>query len=51
MTDDTNSSTVSVSNHETEDPEIGTFDAIDETWILMWTGTEWVTLKATCTFL
>jgi hypothetical protein len=51
MTDATNSSTVSVDSHETSDPEIGTFNAVDETWVLMWTGTEWVTIKATCTFV
>lgn len=51
MTEASNSSTVTANAHETSDPEIGTFDAIDETWVLMWTGTEWVTLKATCTFL
>ncbi len=50
MTEASNSSTVSVTNHETEDPEVGTFDAVDETWVLMWTGTEWATIKATCTF-
>lgn len=51
MTDATTSSTVSATNHETSDPEVATFDAVDETWILMWTGTEWITIKATCTFL
>lgn len=50
MTDATTSSTVSVTNHETNDPEVGTFDAVDEVWVLIWTGTEWATLKATCTF-
>ena len=50
MTDANNSSTVSVTNHETSDPEVGTFDAIDEIWVLMWSGTEWITIKATCTF-
>ena len=50
MTDATTASTVSVTHHETSDPEVGTFDAMDETWALMWTGTEWVTIKATCTF-
>ena len=33
------------------DGEVGTFDAVDEAWILMWTGTEWTTLRATCTFV
>lgn len=45
MTDATNSSTVSVTNHETSDPEVITFNAVDETAVLMWTGTEWITLK------
>ena len=50
MTDASNSSTVSATNHETSDPEVATFDAVDETWVLVWTGTEWATIKATCTF-
>ena len=33
------------------DGEIGTFNAVDETWVLIWTGTEWTTLRATCTFV
>ena len=45
MTEASNSSTVSVSNHETSDPEIITFAAVDDTAVLMWTGTEWITLK------
>lgn len=40
----TNSSTVTVTNHETSDPEVFTFDAVDETLVLMWTGTEWITI-------
>lgn len=51
MTDATTSSTVSVTNHETSDPEVGTFDAVDECWVLEWTGTEWVTIKSSCTFV
>jgi len=50
MTDATASSTVSVTHHETSDPEVGTFDAVDEFWILEWMGTKWVTIKATCSF-
>lgn len=49
MTDATNSSTVSVTNHETSDPEVFTFDALDECLVLVWTGTEWATIKATAT--
>lgn len=44
MTDATASSTVSVTNHATSDPEVFTFDAVDEALVLMWTGTEWVTI-------
>ena len=51
MREASNSSTVTVTKHDTSDPEIGTFDAIDEVWVLLWTGTEWTTLRATCTFL
>jgi len=50
MTDSSNSSTLSITNHETSDPEVATFDAVDETGVFMWTGTEWATIKATCTF-
>lgn len=45
------SSTVSLTNHQTSDPEVATFDAIDETGVFMWTGTEWITIFATCTFV
>ena len=51
MTDASNSSTVSISLHQTSDPEVATFDAVDETGVFMWTGTEWVTIFATCTFV
>ena len=51
MSDDTTSSTVSITNHQTSDPEVATFDAVDETWVGMWSGTEWITLFATCTFV
>lgn len=49
MTDATNSSTVSVTNHETSDPEVFTFDAVDEYLTLVWTGTEWATVSGTAT--
>lgn len=49
MTNASNSSTVSVTNHETSDPEVFTFDAVDECLVLIWMGTEWATLKATAT--
>lgn len=45
MVDATTSSTVSVTNHETSDPEVITFAAVDDTAVLLWTGTEWITLK------
>ena len=51
MTNAANSSTISITNHQTSDPEVATFDAVDETGVFMWTGTEWVTIFATCTFL
>ena len=51
MVEASNSSTVSISHHQTSDPEVATFDAVDETGVFMWTGTEWITLFATCTFL
>jgi len=46
MTDATNSSTLSVTNHSTSDPEVFTFDAVDEALVLMWTGTEWITVAS-----
>lgn len=49
MTDATNSSTVTVTNHETSADEVFTFDAVDEHLAVQWIGTEWVTLKATAT--
>ena len=63
MIEASNLSTVTVANHDdiageppnsgvpTGDGEVGTFDALDEVWVLIWTGTEWTTLRATCTFL
>jgi hypothetical protein len=51
MTDASNSSTVSIAHHATSDPEVATFDAVDEFLELVWTGTEWETVKATATFV
>ncbi len=51
MTEASTSSTISISNHQTSDPEVATFNAVDETGVFMWTGTEWVTIFATCTFV
>ncbi len=63
MTDASNASDITVTSHDdvagipaydgavpSGDGEIGTFNAVDDTWILMWTGTEWTTLRATCSF-
>jgi hypothetical protein len=49
MTDATTSSTVSVTNHATSDPEVFTFDALNEYLTVQWDGTEWITLAATST--
>ena len=51
MIEASNSSIVVITNHATEDAEQATFNAVDETGVFMWTGTEWVTIYATCTFL
>jgi len=51
MTNASNSSTVSITNHQSSDPEVATFNATDETGVFLWSGTEWVTIFATCTFV
>lgn len=51
MTEASNSSVVAIAHHQTEDAEEATFDAVDETGVFMWTGTEWITIFATCTFV
>ncbi|MCP5006933.1 MAG: DUF2190 family protein [Planctomycetes bacterium] len=51
MTEASNSSTITIANHETSDPEVATFDAVDEYLVLEWSGTEYVTIKATATFV
>lgn len=51
MTDAGNRSTVSATHHETSDPQVAIFDGVDEIWVLIWTGTRWATLKATCDFM
>lgn len=51
MTESSNSSTVTIASHETEDSEVATFDAIDEVLVLKWSGTEYVTIYATATFV
>jgi hypothetical protein len=45
MVDATNASTVTIAHHETSDPEVINFSAVDDMVMLMWTGTEWVTIK------
>jgi hypothetical protein len=51
MIEASNASDVSITNHQTSDPEVALFDAVDETGVFMWTGTEWITIFATCTFV
>jgi len=62
MINATNPSDITVTHHDnvvgeppnsgvpTGDGEIALFNDTGEVWILMWTGTEWTTLRATCTF-
>jgi hypothetical protein len=49
MTEASNASDLSVTNHVTSDPEVFTFDAVDEALVLCWTGTEWATIYSTAT--
>jgi len=51
MSNAANSSTVSIAKHVTSNPEVATFDAVDEYLELVWTGNEWETIKATATFV
>jgi hypothetical protein len=44
MTDATNASTVTVTNHNLSDGEVFDFDAVDDVLVLLWSGTEWITL-------
>lgn len=44
MTNATASSTVSVTNHETSDPEVFTFAQVGDTLTLMWQGDQWITV-------
>jgi hypothetical protein len=41
--------TLSITNHETSDPETLVHDAADEYTLLVWTGTEWATVSKTST--
>jgi hypothetical protein len=45
MTNATNASTVTVTNHNLSDGEVFDFDAVDDVLVLMWQGTEWITLR------
>lgn len=47
--DSSKTATLSITNHETSDPETLIHDAADEYSYLMWTGTEWVTVANTST--
>lgn len=51
MTEASNSSTVTIASHVTSDPEVATFDAVDETLTLKWNGTEYETIHASATFV
>ena len=42
---DATDSVLSITNHLSGDPTTATFNAVDEAIILMWTGTEWVTIS------
>ena len=46
----TNQANVNILHHETSDPEVARFDADDEYIMLLWTGTEWITVVNSCTF-
>lgn len=45
MSDASSASTVSVTHHETSDPEVFTFNNVGDMLVLMWTGATWVTVK------
>lgn len=51
MTSNTSSktATLSITNHETSDPEELIHNAADEYTLLVWTGTEWATISKTST--
>lgn len=44
MSNSSNSSTVRVTNHETSDPEDFTFDSTEDMLVLMWEGSQWITI-------
>jgi len=45
MTDASSSSTLDITNHATSDPERFTFAALKDSLVVLWTGSEWVTLS------
>lgn len=45
MSNATANSTVSVTHHETSDPEVFEFGAVTDILVLMWNGLEWVTIN------
>ena len=45
MSEASNASTLSVTHHETSDPEVFTFNATTDYLILEWDGTDWGTVK------
>jgi len=49
MSVDNGDYTLSVLSHETSDPETFVFANVDETLVLIWTGTEWATIKSSAT--
>jgi len=51
MTDQSNSSVLTIAHHETADTEEATFNATDEYGLFMWSGTEWVSVAVSCTFV
>ena len=44
MSNASNSSTVTVAHHITSDPEVFTFAQVGDTLVLLWDGTDWITL-------
>ena len=49
MIEASNSSTVTVAKHLTSDPEVFTFDAVEEMLIMVWGGGQWNTIHKTAT--
>ena len=45
----TNTGTLSVAKHFTSDPETFLFDSVDDYLLLVWSGTQWITVAGTAT--